>query len=291
VICLGRIRRLSATLPAGALMKVMVNIRWSALAAILGVTVSLAQTDDRGPRLLGLPEIGAGHSRAVSAGKVKLGRRLFFDPNLSADRKISCATCHQPDKAFADGKPLAEGVDGRRGARNTPSLINAGHLRTQFWDGRRASLEEQVLDPLFNPNEHGLVDDADLLRRIQADAGYRPLIQETFDIAAADIRPAQVSQALADFVRSVEEADSAADRYLFGGDHTALTPDQIRGLELFRGRAECATCHAIGERDALFTDHDYHSLSVGFDGLAAKLSVLSRRLAAADIRERDRLVK
>jgi cytochrome c peroxidase len=238
----------------------------------------------RPPAEVGLgPDVKAAH-------RVELGRKLFFDRNLSADQTISCASCHRPDKAFSDGKPTAEGVGGRLGTRNTPSVIDAGLAKAFFWDGRREVLETQVLDPLFNPNEHGLRDAEDLLKRIGADGGYSAVAEATFGTASTAISLSDVGMALAAFLRSLNAASSPADRYLFGGDRQALTPAQRRGLDLFRGDAQCATCHRIGEHDALFTDHLYHSHSVGFDGLVRKLPELVGRLAKADGGERGRLV-
>src|SRR6185295_2497804 len=89
----------------------------------------------------------------ITAAKVELGRKLFFDPRLSADASISCATCHDPARAFTDGKTVAEGIRGRMGHRNSPTLLNAMFNASQFWDGRAGSLEEQARMPLTNPDE------------------------------------------------------------------------------------------------------------------------------------------
>src|SRR5438094_1744905 len=128
--------------------------------------------------------------------KVELGRKLFFDPNLSRDRTVSCATCHDPVRAFTDARPLAIGIAGRTGTRRVPRLINRGYGKSFFWDGRAATLEEQVTQPIENPKEMDL-----------------PL-----DEAAARVQlaPAAVQESLASYVRTILYGDSRYDRYLQG---------------------------------------------------------------------------
>src|SRR6266536_804724 len=92
----------------------------------------------------------------LTAEKIELGRRLFFDRRLSRDGSIACSSCHDPDRAFSDGRPIAIGVDGRQGRRNSPAVINRGYGRSFFWDGRIATLEEQVVKPIQDPNEMDL---------------------------------------------------------------------------------------------------------------------------------------
>src|ERR1700704_704907 len=91
----------------------------------------------------------------LTPAKVELGRQLFFDPRLSADGSVSCATCHDPNKAFTDGKQSAIGIANRKGARNTPTILNAMFNSTMFWDGRADTLEEQAKQPLVNADEMG----------------------------------------------------------------------------------------------------------------------------------------
>jgi cytochrome c peroxidase len=260
-----------------------------ALGIVFCVLAELSSAATDAPHLLGLPAMVAPTVNPMTSAKIELGRKLFFDKRLSANGKVSCATCHIPGKAFTDAKPLAEGIEQRRGTRNTPTLINSGYNAAQFWEGRRASLEEQVLDPFVNPNEHGLPNQDEIVRRIHADKTYRPMFKNAFR-GDSLVTPVHVNQALASFVRSLAAGNSSADRYLYGGDNAALSGDQRRGLELFRGRAQCTTCHTMRERDALFTDHDYHSLSIGFDRLAPKLAGLARRIAKTPRAELDQLI-
>src|SRR5262249_61263633 len=116
---------------------------------------------------------------------IALGKRLFFDARLSADGTISCARCHRPELAFTDGLPVAQGVAGRRGTRNTPSLLNVGFAKSLFWDGRRATLEEQATDPFFNAVEHGLPDARALLRRLAEGAELRAAFGRAFAASEA----------------------------------------------------------------------------------------------------------
>jgi cytochrome c peroxidase len=171
--------------------------------------------------------------------KVALGRRLFFDRSLSADRTLSCSSCHDPEQAFTDGRATARGVNGAEGHRNTPSLVNAGYGRSFFWDGRADSLEQQVLGPIFNPIEMGLNES-----ELQSRSGLA-----TTDVAAA----------LASYVRTIRSRDSRYDWYLAG--QTAMLTDLERtGLELFRGRGQCLRCHSGPN----FTDGRFHNTGVGW---------------------------
>jgi cytochrome c peroxidase len=219
-----------------------------------------------------------------------LGRKLFFDTRLSADGSVSCATCHRPDAAFADGRTVAVGIEGRRGTRNTPSLLNAALHASQFWEGRRGSLEEQVLDPLVSPMEHGLPDYKALLDVLSKDAAYPREFRREFGPDAAGIALSQVASALAAFVRSLATGDSPAERYLYRDERDAMSEPGLRGLELFRGRAQCAACHTVGERNASLTDNGFHAVGTGLDRIAPKLGPLAIRVARMSNDEVDALI-
>jgi cytochrome c peroxidase len=128
---------------------------------------------------LGLPS-SASADGVQAAAKIALGRHLFFDARLSADGSVSCATCHQPEHAFTDGRALARGIDQRLGTRNTPSVVNAALQREQFWDGRRDSIEAQVLDPLLSANEHGLADLTAVIELLKHDRDYATQFRAAF---------------------------------------------------------------------------------------------------------------
>ena len=186
-----------------------------------------------------LASITVPDSNPMTPAKVELGRQLFFGNKLSADRSTSCATCHDPNKGFADGRPLARGVNGLAGARNSPSLVNAGLGQLFFWDGRAASLEAQVLAPIFNPKEMGLTEAALKLQ--------------------TGLTSAEVADALASYVRTIRSVNSRYDWYL-AGQAEVLTPQEVAGLELFQGKGRCARCH----RGSNFTDDQFHNTGVAW---------------------------
>jgi cytochrome c peroxidase len=181
----------------------------------------------------------------LTAEKIELGRRLFFDRRLSRDGSVACASCHDPDRAYTDGRAIAIGVFGRKGRRNAPALINRGYGRAFFWDGRASSLEEQVLKPIEDANEMDL-----------------PLGEAA---ARFELAPEEISRALASFVRSIFSGNSPFDRFA-NGDRAALSPEEQAGLELFRGKANCAACHTGPN----FTDERVHNTGVAWrDGRLA----------------------
>ena len=231
-------------------------------------------------QFLGLPPLIVAPGTRSDQPIIALGRRLFFDPRLSLDGAISCASCHQPQKAFSDGRRVARGNRGQLGTRNTPSLLNVVFNTAEFWDGRRPSLEAQALDPLLNPIEHGLRDEGDLLRRIRTDSTYVREFRQVFGMDVGSIKTIHVVQAIADFERTLIVGDSAFDQYFYKHDQSALDSGAKRGLALFRGSAQCSTCHTIGKEAALLTDNQFHSVNVGLLRIASKLVTLTTRVVA-----------
>lgn len=191
----------------------------------------------------------------VTPGKVGLGRRLFFDPILSRDHTISCSSCHDPRRAFSDGLTVAIGRAGRRGTRNVPSLINRGYGSMHFWDGRAASLEEQVLQPIVTENEMGMTLEQ-VVGRLSEDAEYAKRFQETF---AREVNVDDVAKALASYVRTILSGNAPIDRYM-NGQRDALSPEARQGLRVFRGKASCTACH-LGPT---FTDERFHNTGVAW---------------------------
>lgn len=176
----------------------------------------------------------------LTVEKIDLGRRLFNDRRLSRDGTIVCASCHDPERAFSDGRATAVGVFGRVGRRNAPALINRGYGRAFFWDARMTTLEEQVLKPIEDPNEMDLpVDEA---------------------AARVGLNRVELSQALASYVRSILSGDAPYDRFV-NGDRGALTVDQQAGLEIFRGKGNCTACH-VGPN---LSDERLHDTGVAWE--------------------------
>lgn len=168
---------------------------------------------------------------------VALGEQLFFDPLLSIDQSISCASCHLPEYAFADTAVLSLGVYGQRGTRNTPSAINMGMRPYFFYDGRAATLQEQVLGPIHNPIEMGLPL-SQLIPRL--DTHYQEAFQTVYGSAPDS---ALLADALAAYLLAMESpGDAAFDRWM-AGDTTAMTPAQVRGRLIFNEKGKCFDCH------------------------------------------------
>lgn len=230
---------------------------------------------------LGLPSHPPSMDASRANAMAELGQKLFFDKRLSADGSISCASCHQPDRAFNDGQRTSQGFNGCVGARNAPSLLNAGLMKTQFWDGRRASLEAQALDPFVNPCEHGLASQNELIRLIRVDPTYIAGFRQAFSVDLDAVEGEQVARALAGYLRTLPVGNSPFDRYYYGDDQTAISPSAKRGLTLFTGRAQCSTCHQIGKEFATFSDDQFHSLHIGLGAIENRLATITQETAKA----------
>ncbi len=171
-----------------------------------------------------------------------LGHMLFFDPVLSENNDVACATCHHPDLGFGDGQPTAIGTTSVPLARNAPSLWNVAYVQNLFWDGREPSLENQATFPLTHPDEMGVTDTAAMVLELQAIPEYAALFESAFGGSDA-VSAENVNRALAAFQRTLISNDSPFDRYA-AGDFNALTPQQRRGLAVFRsGATRCFECH------------------------------------------------
>jgi cytochrome c peroxidase len=221
-----------------------------------------------------------------------LGRLLFNDKRFSANGSVSCASCHQADKAFADGLPVAIGINGQAGTRNAPSVINAVFYQTQFLDGRAQSLEEQALGPFVNPIEHGLTSHQTIVDVIRQDADYLKQFNTVFNVPADAVTIDHVVKAIASFERTLVSGNSPFDRYYFGMDQTALSESAARGSRIFRRKGNCANCHEISLNNALFTDNRFYNVGVGFKRLAPVLGALiegknSDELTLTDVQQSE----
>lgn len=194
----------------------------------------------------------------LTQARVNLGRKLFFDPILSHDRTVACATCHRPDHGFSspDGKP--RGIGGRQAARRAPSLFNRAYGTAFFWDGRTASLEEQALEPIANPNEMGS-SVTDAVARLKANAAYRELFAAAFDDG---VTAGNLGRALASFERVLVRGDSSIDKFRERGDREAMTNAERHGLWLYESKGQCWRCHS-GKN---FTDEGFHNTGVSWGG-------------------------
>ncbi|WP_417321046.1 cytochrome-c peroxidase [Emcibacter sp.] len=186
-----------------------------------------------------LPDVRDG----FSPQEIDLGRYLFFDPVLSGDQAKSCASCHQPDKGFADGLGRSIGKDGKVLARGAPSLWNVAFLKRLFWDGRAASLEEQAAGPLLSPDEMAATPEG-VEERLNGNAAYRRLFVEVYpETASAGISFVDVTRAIVAFEASLVSLNSRYDRYAHG-DQSALDEKEIAGHNIFRSFVtRCSQCH------------------------------------------------
>jgi len=188
--------------------------------------------------------------------KIRLGKALYFEPRLSADGTISCATCHSAQKAWANHDPTDTGIGGQVGGRNSGTVLDSGYMKFQFWDGRAASLEEQALGPIHNPIEMGETLE-NVVRKLNAIPWYREQFQVVF---GTDVTSDGIAKAIASFERTVVSGPSPYDRYL-GGETGAMSASAVRGMKIFNGKGHCTPCHS----GPAFSDQSFHNLGVGMD--------------------------
>jgi cytochrome c peroxidase len=194
--------------------------------------------------------------------KIALGQKLFFDGRLSADGTVACATCHDPARAFTDGRPVSIGIHGRAGQRNAPTVLNALFNKAQFWDGRARTLEDQAAFPIINPVEMGQPSLDAAVARIAGIEEYARAFKKVF---GRPVNATDLQRAIASYQRTLVSFDSPFDRFI-AGDKNAIDDSAKRGWELFNTKARCNKCHALSEkkRDVTnFTDFDYHNIGIG----------------------------
>ncbi len=201
----------------------------------------------------------------ITAEKVALGKLLFFDKRLSSDDTVSCASCHNPYHGYGDANEKGVGVGSKVGGRNSQTALNRLFSAEQFWDGRAQDLEDQAHGPLTNPLEMAMPSHDAVVAKVKSIKGYGPLFQKAY--GDGEITMPRIAQAIATYERTVLAGNSPYDRYK-AGDKSAMSAEQIEGLALFEGKANCATCHASFN----FSDENYHNLGVGWDAGAGKLA-------------------
>lgn len=209
----------------------------------------------------------------LTKGKVELGKQLYFDPRISLDGTVSCATCHNPFKGWTDAMSVSIGIKGQTGGRSAPTVLNTVYGRTLFWDGRAPSLEAQSQGPPQNPIEMGNQTYKQIVDRLRAISGYREQFQKVF---GTDVTLDGIAKAIASFERATAlSGNSKYDKYT-RGDLKALSESEKRGMVLFGLRldsgdefktdavlqkANCTACHAGFN----FSDEQFHNLGVGWD--------------------------
>jgi cytochrome c peroxidase len=191
-----------------------------------------------------------------------LGQKLFFEPRLSGDGAVACATCHDPARAFTDGRPVSVGIHGRVGQRNAPTVLNALYNKTQFWDGRVNTLEKQAALPITNPFEMGSASIGDAVSKIAGDKDYQTQFMQAF---GQDVNEQDMLSAIAAYERTLASFDSPFDHFI-AGDANSISDSARRGWELFNGKARCRLCHALTDNQpdtTLFMDDDFHNIGIG----------------------------
>jgi len=191
-------------------------------------------------------------SSGVERERIALGRALFFDRQLSGKYDLSCASCHDPNTGWTDTMPTAIGTGGKVLGRRTQTLFDLAEGAAFFWDGRASTLEEQALLPVQSPDEMNLTLE-ELRGRLAIDRQYQKLARAAFGEAV--LTTERAAEAIAAFERTISSPHSAFDRWA-EGNARAISDDAKRGLLLFTGKANCATCHS-GWR---FTDDSFHDI-------------------------------
>ena len=213
---------------------------------------------------LGLPAVPVPENNTLTAEKVSLGRKLFYDRRLSPNATISCAMCHVPEHGFTHNEMrTAVGIFGRSVRRNAPTIYNTAYQERLFHDGREHSLENQVWAPLLAANEMGNVAVGVVIEKLERLADYAGLFEAAFGRGPG---METIGMALASYERTLVSADSPFDRWYYGQQADALNPGARRGFALFAGKAGCSACHLVGPEWALFTDQRFHNTGIGVAG-------------------------
>lgn len=198
----------------------------------------------------GFPEPEIPEDNPVTEAKIKLGKKLFFEKRLSETNQVSCGSCHLPNLAFSDGKKVSDGVHGRKGVRNSPTVVNSAWLPRLMWDGGPRSLEAQVALPFDNPDELNL-NIVEASNKIAGDKEYIDLFIEAFNTKPG---PIEIAKALATYQRSLISGNSRFDQYKYQGKKWALTEQEQFGFELFMSeKFQCGSCH----KPPLFTNNEF----------------------------------
>lgn len=203
-----------------------------------------------------LPAVPHPKNNAPTDARVTLGKMLFFDPRLSGDGNMSCATCHSPLFGWSDGLPTAKGFKSKVLGRASPTITNSAYNFLQMWDGRKKSLEDQALGPMLSSAEMN-VDLSKAIRFLQQDPTYIAAFKQAYP--DQEIADATLAMAIASFERTVISNNSPFDRWI-KGDKKAMTPQQVNGFKLFVNpdKGNCAVCHAAPN----FTDNGFHNIGL-----------------------------
>lgn len=207
----------------------------------------------------------------MTADRVALGRKLFFDKRLSKDGTVSCATCHDVTRGFTDQRATSEGIGGQIGRRNAPTTLNTVLLETLFLDGRSPSLDHQARMPIINAIEMGFPDGESAVKAIADDADYKAMFQKAY---GRDVNYEDIGRAIGAFERTMVFLDSPFRRFVHGDDD-AISAEAKEGWRLFNEKARCVSCHHMNLSNPLGTDNRFHNIGVSarhqdFEALARR---------------------
>lgn len=188
-----------------------------------------------------------------TAEKIELGRMLYFDPRLSGDSSMACAKCHDPAKGWSNNLQLSDSYPGTKHWRHVPTVLNSAYLKQLFWDGRAHTLEEQAVGPIAAPFEMNQ-NYVHLVEKLQSVPYYRKSFKKVFN---SDVNMDNLAKAIASFERTIVSKPGRVDAYL-KGDKKALNASEIRGMEVFKGKANCIACH----HGPMLTDQKLHTTGV-----------------------------
>jgi len=225
--------------------------------ALLNYLIPVANASDVSKSDWLLPEVAPSpNDNKMDTKKAALGKMLFFDPRLSGNGKMSCATCHVPDLGWSDGRETATGHNGMRLPRATLSIINVGFNKILMWDGRNKELEDQAIDPILDPKEMRNTE-KNLLKTLKGIPGYVNAFKDAY--WGLGISTNRIARSLAMYQRQVIATNSPFSRWV-RGDESAMSESQKRGFEVFTDteRGNCITCH----RPPNFTDNGFHNIGL-----------------------------
>jgi cytochrome c peroxidase len=208
----------------------------------------------------GLDEVDAyiPKDNPLTVEKVELGTLLFFDPRLSADNTVSCASCHIPQLAWTDGQQVSIGIHRQLATRNGMTIVNRIYSKAQLWHGRSPSLEAQAINPLHKPVRMGMPSYDAEVQKLNAIKGYRERFQQVF---GTDVTLDGIGKAIAAFERTILSGNSPADRFDMGQDENAVSDSAKRGLTIFQTKGRCTRCHSGFN----FSDEQFHNLGIDWD--------------------------
>jgi cytochrome c peroxidase len=233
---------LMATLPQQVINPLMVERHITEIVPADWKRMEQLPQRDESYRWQALPQAApAPANNPTTTEKVALGRRLFFDANLSLTRDVACASCHEVPGNGVDSRRTSKGIRGQVGGRNAPTVWNAAFQAVLFWDGRAASLEDQAMGPPLNPIEMGMSSGVAVAQRVIEDKTYRAAFDRAFG-KEAEITFERIAQAIAAYERTLITPDTPYDRFV-RGERDALSPAQLRGMALFQSTG-CIACHS-----------------------------------------------